>query len=72
MARKNGFDHATVFKTKREIIQYAREEGGIWDYTDGTGHKLSTYAINQLVTEGVLVETTVIDDKNIAFYRLKD
>lgn len=64
------YSNADIFKAKREIIQYARENGKTWDYTDGTGYKPSSEAIRQLVKEGTLMETTVLDDKNIAFYEL--
>ena len=72
MARKVTFDRATTFKAKREIIEYVRDNGMIWDYSDFSGDPLSSHAMQLLIKDGTLVKVKEDTKKGITFYKLKD
>lgn len=71
MARKTNFDKATVFKAKREIIEYTRDNGMVWDYSDFSGNALTSHAMKLLIKEGVLIKVKEDAKKGITFYQLK-
>lgn len=70
MARKVTFDRATTFKAKREIIEYVRDNGMVWDYSDFSGNALTSHAMQLLVKENVLIKVKEDAKKGITFYQL--
>jgi len=59
------------FKRRREIIQYAKENGSIWNYTKD-GDKNDLYIFGQLVKDATLTIDRVDEKKGITFYTFND
>lgn len=72
MTRKVNFDKATIFKAKREIIEYTRTNGMVWDYSDFSGNALTSHAMQSLIKDGTLVKVKEDTKKGITFYQLKN